>query len=47
MPELIDPKRLGQAIFEALHIAANDEIEVQKDRLDGNRIMVVKSRGVK
>ena len=43
MTELIDAKRLGQAIFEALHIAPNDEIQVQKDRLDANRIMVLRN----
>jgi hypothetical protein len=41
--EPIDAKRLGQAIFDTLHIAPNDEIELKRDRLDQNRIMVIRN----
>jgi hypothetical protein len=44
LTELIDPKRLGQAIFDALDIKVNDEILVQRDLSNPSRVMVVKTR---
>ncbi len=42
MSEAVARKSLGDIIVQALDLAPDDEVEVLRDKLDGNRILVVR-----
>ena len=35
-------KRLGEFIFRTLGVTAQDDLEIQRDKLNGNRILVIR-----
>ena len=35
-------KKLGEAIARILHLQVGDEVEILRDKLNGNRVMVVR-----
>jgi hypothetical protein len=46
MSSTFDIKALGAAIAKALGLQQNDEVELQRDRLDANRILIIRHRAV-
>jgi len=40
----LDVKTLGETIAKALGLKPGDDIEIQRDRLDPNRVLVAKVR---
>jgi hypothetical protein len=40
--ESLDSKRLGEVIYELLGFTAGDTVEIKRDRLDPNRLMVLR-----
>ena len=42
MNSAFDIKALGAAIAKALGLTEGDEVEIQKDKLDANRILIIR-----
>ena len=40
MPESFTLKTLGEVVAKALDLRSGDDIEIQRDRLDPNRVLV-------
>jgi hypothetical protein len=44
VPEYFNMKTLGEVVAKALCLKSGDDIQIQRDRLDPNRVMIVRRR---